>query len=68
MMFFRLSLATRCACFDEICDVGRPQTALRVDAEAQVVERASEIPDAPLLERVLVPRRRDQPTSCVAIR
>ena len=26
MMFFRFSFATRCACFDEICEVGRPQT------------------------------------------
>src|SRR5437660_1222717 len=26
MMFFRFSFATRCACFDEICDVGRPHT------------------------------------------
>src|SRR2546423_15399612 len=26
MMFFRFSFATRCACFEEICDVGRPHT------------------------------------------
>ena len=26
MMFLRFSFATRCACFDEICDVGSPHT------------------------------------------
>ena len=60
MMFFRFSLATRCACFDEICDGRQPPHARRIDAEAQVVERAAEIADAPLLERVLLLRRRER--------
>ena len=60
MMFLRFSFATRCACFDEICDGRQAPDARRVDAEAQVVERAPEVADAPLFERVLFLRRRER--------
>ena len=43
-------------------DLGRRQSpyAGGIDPEAQVVQRAAEIPDAPLLERMLLLRRRER--------